>query len=175
MLPPTHPLRPIIPNNACTLRITAAAGTKLAGASSSGTVKFPTYSLGNPSSRPKELYDPRAFFTHAALLHQACAHCAIFPTPWHVIQNARCTPVSAHPTITNKFQDLLTLYQEYFSAFPHGTILYRSRLIFRVGSCCLPYSCLIPNRHYSWTHQNLSTLLLRDYHPLRSFFPEEFK
>src|ERR1035437_4659982 len=36
--PPTHPLRPIIPNNACPPRITAAAGTKLAGASSSGTV-----------------------------------------------------------------------------------------------------------------------------------------
>ncbi len=29
---------------------------------------------------PKVLYNPQAFFTHAALLHQACAHCAIFPT-----------------------------------------------------------------------------------------------
>ncbi len=28
----------------------------------------------------KVLYNPQAFFTHAALLHQACAHCAIFPT-----------------------------------------------------------------------------------------------
>ena len=28
----------------------------------------------------KELYDPRAFFTHAALLRQAFAHCAKFPT-----------------------------------------------------------------------------------------------
>ena len=35
---PTRPLRPVIPNNACTLRITAAAGTKLAGAYSSVTV-----------------------------------------------------------------------------------------------------------------------------------------
>ena len=26
------------------------------------------------------LYNPQAFFTHAAWLHQACAHCAIFPT-----------------------------------------------------------------------------------------------
>jgi hypothetical protein len=26
------------------------------------------------------LYDPRAFITHAALLRQAFAHCAIFPT-----------------------------------------------------------------------------------------------
>ena len=30
--PPAHPLRPVIPDNACTLRITAAAGTELAGA-----------------------------------------------------------------------------------------------------------------------------------------------
>ena len=28
----------------------------------------------------KVLYNPQAFFTHAALLHQACAHCPIFPT-----------------------------------------------------------------------------------------------
>ena len=37
---------------------------------------------GVPSSSSpiKELYDPKAFFTHAALLRQAFAHCAIFPT-----------------------------------------------------------------------------------------------
>ncbi len=29
---------------------------------------------------PKGLYNPQAFFTHAALLDQACAHCPIFPT-----------------------------------------------------------------------------------------------
>ncbi len=38
--PPTHPLNPINPDNACTLRITAAAGTELAGAYSSGTRQF---------------------------------------------------------------------------------------------------------------------------------------
>ncbi len=32
------------------------------------------------SSRLKVLYNPQAFFTHAALLDQACAHCPIFPT-----------------------------------------------------------------------------------------------
>ena len=32
------------------------------------------------SSLPTELYNPRAFITHAALLDQACAHCPIFPT-----------------------------------------------------------------------------------------------
>ena len=32
------------------------------------------------SSPPKELYNPKAFFTHAAWLDQACAHCPKFPT-----------------------------------------------------------------------------------------------
>jgi hypothetical protein len=32
------------------------------------------------SSRSKVLYDPKTFITHAALLHQAFAHCAKFPT-----------------------------------------------------------------------------------------------
>ncbi len=32
------------------------------------------------SSPLKALYNPQAFFTHAALLDQACAHCPIFPT-----------------------------------------------------------------------------------------------
>ncbi len=71
-MPPTCALRPVIPNNASTPRITAAAGTELAGASFEGTVRY--------SSPLTELYDPRAFITHAALLRQAFAHCAIFPT-----------------------------------------------------------------------------------------------
>ena len=41
--PPTRPLRPINPINACTLRITAAAGTELAGASLPGTLKLAGY------------------------------------------------------------------------------------------------------------------------------------
>ena len=32
------------------------------------------------SSPLKEVYNPKAFFLHAALLGQACAHCPIFPT-----------------------------------------------------------------------------------------------
>ena len=62
----------MIPNNACTLRITAAAGTELAGASSTGNVRS--------SSLLKELYDPKAFITHAGLLDQGFPHCPIFPT-----------------------------------------------------------------------------------------------
>ena len=62
----------MIPDNACTLRITAAAGTELAGASSVGTVIC--------SSLLTELYTPKGFVIHAALLRQAFAHCAKFPT-----------------------------------------------------------------------------------------------
>ena len=70
----------MIPNNACTLRITAAAGTELAGASFRGTVKAPIYLIGTVSSPSTGLYDPKAFITHAASLRQAFAHCAISPT-----------------------------------------------------------------------------------------------
>ena len=62
----------MIPDNACTLRITAAAGTELAGASSVGTVIC--------SSPLTVFYTPKGFITHAALLRQAFAHCAKFPT-----------------------------------------------------------------------------------------------
>ena len=47
----------MIPDNACTLRITAAAGTELAGASSVGTVIY--------SSPLTDLYTPKGFIGHA--------------------------------------------------------------------------------------------------------------
>src|ERR671933_3083916 len=77
MSPPTRPLRPVIPDNARTLCITAAAGTELAGASSPGTVN--PASAGH-SSRATGVYTPKGLILHAASLRQAFAHCAIFPT-----------------------------------------------------------------------------------------------
>ncbi len=62
----------MIPDNACILRITAAAGTELADAYSSGTVIY--------SSLRKVVCNPRAFLPHAVLLRQAFAHCGKFPT-----------------------------------------------------------------------------------------------
>ncbi len=62
----------MIPDNACILRITAAAGTELADAYFSGTVRS--------SSLRKEVYNPKAFLPHAVLLRQAFAHCGKFPT-----------------------------------------------------------------------------------------------
>jgi hypothetical protein len=70
----------MIPNNARTLRLTAAAGTELAGASFGGTVRPRGYFPQSCSSRLTGLYDPKAFFTHAALLRQGFPHCAIFLT-----------------------------------------------------------------------------------------------
>src|SRR5262245_18478009 len=70
----------MIPNNACTLRITAAAGTELAGASLGATVRPRSYSRRDRSPLPTEAYDPRAVSPHAALLSQAFAHCPKFPT-----------------------------------------------------------------------------------------------
>ena len=60
------------PDNARPIRITAAAGTYLAGASSAGTLE--------KCSPLKAVYDADAFVPHAALLRQGCPHCAKFPT-----------------------------------------------------------------------------------------------
>jgi hypothetical protein len=48
----------MIPNNACTLRITAAAGTELAGAFSAGTVKLP-FVPAKRTLRPEGLHHSR--------------------------------------------------------------------------------------------------------------------
>ncbi len=70
----------MIPNNACPFRITAAAGTELAGASFGGTV-LPSGVFTPRASFPLSgVYNPKAFILHAALLRQAFAHCAKFPT-----------------------------------------------------------------------------------------------
>ena len=62
----------MIPDNACIPRITAAAGTELADAYSSSTVRT--------SFLRKEVYIPKYFIPHAVLLRQAFAHCGKFPT-----------------------------------------------------------------------------------------------
>ena len=76
--PPTHPLNPINPDNARILRITAAAGTELADAYSSGTLNAPLVALFAP--RLKRFTTRRAVFPHATWLVQALAHWPIFLT-----------------------------------------------------------------------------------------------
>lgn len=60
------------PDNACTLRITAAAGTELAGAYSCTTVKI--LHVGHILGAEKKFTTHKAVFLHAGWLVQACAH-----------------------------------------------------------------------------------------------------
>ena len=78
--PPARALRPVIPNNARALRLTAAVGTELAGASSGGTVSPAQYSHAGGSSPLTAVYTPKGFLPHAASLRQPLGHCAKFPT-----------------------------------------------------------------------------------------------
>ena len=70
----------MIPDNARTPRITAAAGTELAGASSEGTVTPESIPSPGPSSPLTAVYTPKGFLPHAASLRQPFGHCARFPT-----------------------------------------------------------------------------------------------
>ncbi len=79
MFPPTLPLRPVIPNNTCTPRITAAAGTKLAGASFTGTFKS-TY---------VNLIPCRQWFTHLNASSHTW-HCCVRVSP--IAQNSLLLP-----------------------------------------------------------------------------------
>ena len=68
-------------NNASTFRITAAAGTKLAGASSLvNVIIFTTERTLQPIHNLLRLQIFFAFLIHAILLDQAFAHCPIFLT-----------------------------------------------------------------------------------------------
>ena len=60
------------PDNACILRITAAAGTELADAYSQGTVS--SAHVQNFRPLEKKFTTHSAFFLHAGWLVQACAH-----------------------------------------------------------------------------------------------------
>ena len=69
---PTLPSNPMIPDNARTFRITAAAGTELAGPYSRGTCKGPRVTPFIPAQ--KRSATRRAFLPHATWLVQASAH-----------------------------------------------------------------------------------------------------
>ena len=68
----------MIPDNACTLRITAAAGTELAGAYSYGTFSL-VHERGFIPIQ-KKFKTHRAVILHAAWLDQNSFHCPIFLT-----------------------------------------------------------------------------------------------
>ena len=75
---PTLPLNPINPDNARTFRITAAAGTELAGPYSNGTCK--TLHVMSIIPKQKQFTTHRAVILHATWLVQTCVHWPIFLT-----------------------------------------------------------------------------------------------
>ncbi len=68
----------MIPDNACTLRITAAAGTELAGAYSDDTFSYPR--RDRFILVQKKFTTHKAVILHAAWLDQTSVHCPIFLT-----------------------------------------------------------------------------------------------
>jgi hypothetical protein len=134
--PPTRSLRPINPNNACTLRITAAAGTELAGASSSGTFSSHRLFTAKFYSHLTELYDPKAFFTHAASLRQGFPHCAKFLTA----ASRRSLDRVSVPVWLIIFSDQLTIVA-LVGHYPTNKLMVREPL---------------PKRQLSWRGQLLS-------------------
>ena len=147
--PPTCALCPVIPNNVCTLCLTAAAGTELAGASSRfghGAKRF-SYSV-------TAVYNPKAFILHAVSLRQAFAHCGRFSTAasrrslgsvsvpvWPIALSGRL-PVIALVSryLTNKLIARNPLPQQpkpfTFSVMPHqgpSGITHRFRWLFQSG------------------------------------------
>src|SRR5699024_6236964 len=77
---PARALRPIIPDNACPLRIPAAAVTELAGAFWPGTVKLTPCLHITGSSLTTPVDAPKTSFTHAPLLVHTFVHPGRFPS-----------------------------------------------------------------------------------------------
>jgi hypothetical protein len=78
--PPARALRPVIPNNARTLRITAAAGTELAGASSAGTVKVnsrPPFVPADRGLQSEDLPPPRGVAASGFRPLRKIPHCCL--------------------------------------------------------------------------------------------------
>ena len=131
--PPTDPLRPINPNNACHLCITAAAGTELAVASSAGTVKALSYSLKACSPLLTGVYNPKTFILHAASLRQGCPHCERFSTA-----ASRRSPgsVSVPMWLTILSDQLLVI--GLVGRYPTNYLISRGLISKRMASCEVP-------------------------------------
>ena len=98
------------------------------------------------SSYSTVLYDPRAFFTHAALLRQSFLHCAIFPTAASRRSLGRVS-VPVWLIILSDQLAILGLVSHYLTNYRNGTRAHPSAIN------------LSPNAPQSaWTYAVLSSL-----------------
>ena len=75
--PPTSALRPIIPNNARTLCITAAAGTELAGASSRVRITVSLFVPADSALRSEDLHHSRGVAASGFRPLRKIPHCCL--------------------------------------------------------------------------------------------------
>ena len=129
------------------------------------------------SSLLKVLYNPKAFFTHAVLLHQGFPHCAIFPTAasrrslgrvsvpvWLIILSDQLRIVAlVSRYLTNKLIRRRLLQQREVRrspAFPRRAYA----VLARVSSSCPP----LIGRFLSITHPSATRRLEASFHRFRS-------
>ena len=118
------------------------------------------------SSRIKDLYNPKAFFNHAALLRQGFPHCAIFPTAasrrslgrvsvpmWPFNLSVRLLIVDlVGRYLTNYLIRRKPIYQR-IAPFPFATCVAKAYAVLAViSNCCSPLigrllTCYSPVRH----------------------------
>ena len=90
----------MIPDNACTLRITAAAGTELAGAYSSGTGNFPRMDFFFPDKSSLQPRGPSSCTRHGWVSLATIAQYSLLLPPvgvWPVSQCQCGGPSSQNP------------------------------------------------------------------------------
>jgi hypothetical protein len=164
-VPPTYPLNPINPDNAWTLRITAAAGTELAGPYSYSTVSFPHVERFLPIQ--KQFTTHRAVFLHAAWLDQTFVHCPIFPTAasrrslvrvsvpvWGIIlSDPLSIVVLVSRYLTNKLIDRMPIYNHRSFKILHHAMSKYYRVLIRISSGYPPvigrlHTCYAPVRRF---------------------------
>ena len=96
----------------------------------------------------------------------------LIKTPWGIFLNARLDAAhiiafTPNQPVPNWFHGLFTSRQGYFSQLSLTLLVnYRSRVVFRIGSICLPHSHAISNACYSLTVTWSYHVRLRDFHPL---------
>ncbi len=117
------------PDNACTLRITAAAGTELAGAYSSGTFRLRRIEVFIP--REKKFTIHRTLILHAGWLDQTCVHCPIFPTAASRRSRARVS-VPVWLIILSDQLPIVGLVSRYLTNYLIGRTLILYRLSFNI-------------------------------------------
>src|SRR5665213_3714046 len=120
----------------------------------------------SPSSQLKVLYNPKAFFTHAALLDQACAHCPIFPTA----ASRRSLGRVSDPVWLIILSDQLTIVA-LVGHYPTNKLIVRRLLSRRIAALALglhavlavvSHSCPPPgDRYLRVTHPSATACLLR--------------